>query len=141
MHNWGDENVDWPGIYAAARFIGTSLVRWGRVGVRDYKEKYGTVRVYCSLGWAQLHSITHPRHCYARYPQWLWRWDVYHGSRLIPFLCNWAVIPYHKWLYRRVYAQAVRRWPHLKAEILSAADFHELLVGLDASPPTTGRDL
>lgn len=129
MHSWGDTSVDWAGINAAARFIGQSLVRWGRINVRDYKEKWGTVRVYCSLGWYQFHSITHPRHCYSRYPQWLWVLDCRVGSRVVRPL-SWAVLPYHKWLYRRTYRKAVEKWPHLRREILCAADFHELLEGL-----------
>ena len=130
MHTWGDEGVDWQGIGEAARYIAHFLRRWGRVGVRDYKEKWGTVRVYCSLGWHQFHCITHPGHCYSRYPKWLWRWDVYHGSRLIPFLTGWAILPYHRWLYRLAYKRAVAKWPHLKEEITSAADYPELLEGL-----------
>ncbi len=133
MHLWGDETVDWAGISAAARFIGTNLVRWGRINVRDYKEKYGTVRVYCDLGWYQFHSITHPSYCYSQYPKWLWSLDCRYGWRLIRPL-NWIAVPYHKWLYRRVYRLAVRRWPHLTAEILACADYHELLVGLDGKP-------
>jgi hypothetical protein len=126
MHQWGTEGVDWAGISEAARFIATNLVRWGRVGVRDWKEKYGTVRVYCGLGWYQLHSITHPRHCFARYPQWLWALDCRVGSRIVRPL-NWLVVPYHKWLYRRVYGQALKKWPHLRLEILAGADYAELL--------------
>ncbi len=126
MHNWGDDGVDWRGIGEAARFIAENLVRWGRIGVRDYKEKFGTVRVYCSLGWSQLHCITHPGHCYSRYPKWLWSLDCLYLSRLMSRL-NWIVVPYHKWLYRRVYGAALQKWPHLRLEILVGADYSELL--------------
>lgn len=126
MHDWGDDNVDWNGINNAARYIAEGLVKWGRVNVRDYKEKYGTVRIYCSLGWYGLHSITHPRHVYSRYPKWLWSLDCHYGRYLVRPL-NWLVIPYHKFLYRKLYRNAVQKWPHLMVEILSAADFHELL--------------
>lgn len=135
MHTWGDEGVDWAGINDAACFIATNLVRWGRVNVRDYKEKYGTVRVYCSLGWHQLHSITHPRHCFSQYPRWLWSLDCLYLSRVIPRLTGWFVVPYHKWLYRRVYSAAVRRWPHLAKEITYCADYGELLLGLTEEEP------
>lgn len=60
MHTWGDEGVDWDGINDAAEFIGTELKRRARIGVTQYKEKFGTVRVYCSLGWYNLHSIIYP---------------------------------------------------------------------------------
>ena len=129
MHDWSDQGVDWAGINEAARYIAHFLLRWGRVGVRDYKEKWGTVRVYLSLGWHQFHCITHPGHCYSRYPKWLWTLDCRYGYRLMK-LVNWAVVPYHAWLYRLAYKRAVRKWPHLRAEIVSAADYHELLKGL-----------
>lgn len=131
MHDWGDDKVDWKGIGDSAEYIATNLVRWGLVNVRDWKEKFGTVRIYCSLGWYQFHSITHPRHVWGRYPKWLWALDCKYGSKIVRPL-NWIVIPYHKWLYRRLYRNAVRKWPHLMEEILSAADFDELLV--DVTP-------
>jgi len=134
MWTWGDERVDWAGINDAARYISDYLVKYGRINVRDYKEKYGTVRIYCSLGWSQFHSITHPRHCYARYPKWLWSLDCRVGSKVIQPL-NRIVIRYHAWLYRRAYKNAIQKWPHLKCEILHAADFHELLKGLDDDCP------
>lgn len=126
MHNWGDDSVDWKGINDAARYIAEYLVRWGLINVRDYKEKWGTVRVYLSLGWHQLHSITHPRHVWCRYPKWLWQIDCLYISRCMRPL-NYLVVPYHKWLYRRAYRNAVEMWPHLRKEILCAADFSELL--------------
>lgn len=130
MHSWGDDNVDWDGISEAAYYIGTNLRKWGRVSVRDMKEKWGTVRVYCSFGWYQLHSITHPGYAYSEYPRWLWNLDCTYLSKCM-WLFNWFVVPCQKLLYRYFYKRAVRRWPHLRAEILSSADFPELLTHLD----------
>lgn len=130
MHHWGDEGVDWEGISAAARYIGLGLRKWGRVGVCDYKEKFGTVRVYCSIGWYSLLSVTHPGWMhYGPYPKWLSTFDIYHGHKLVRWM-NFFVVPYHKWLYRRFYKKAIAKWPHLKNEILNSADWHELLKGL-----------
>lgn len=127
MHNWGDENVDWEGINNAAQFIARNLVRWGRMGVRDYKEKFGTVRVYVGMGWYSLLSFTHPGYChYGPYPDWLAKFDIWYGHWL-GRLTNWVVMPYHQWLYRQVYRAAIRRWPHLRKEILAGCDWHEIL--------------
>lgn len=119
MHLWGDNDVDWKGINDAAYFIGLNLRRWGRVPVTDIKEKFGTVRVYCRFGWYTLHDVTHPGWAYFQTPLWLacipMRW------------ANKVVIPYHEWLYKFLYGRAVKIWPHLKAEILSGADWPELL--------------
>jgi len=130
MHFWGEENFDWNGLNEAIDYIETNLVRWGRINVRQAKEKFGTARIYCSLGWAQLLSITHPKSVFNRYPKWLWKLDCHYGTKIIPFLFNWFIVPYHKWLYRKVYANAIKKWPHLKEEITCCADFSDLLKGI-----------
>ena len=129
MHDWGDETFDWEGLDSAIRFIATNLVRWGRINVRDYKEKWGTARIACTLGWYQFHSITHPRSCFRRYPRWLWKLDCRYGSKICKVLF-WWVVPYHCWLYRTVYWLACQRWANLKTEICCSADYPELLRGL-----------
>ncbi len=130
MHTWGTEGVDWEGISDAAFFIAVNLRRFGRIGVRDWKEKWGTVRVYCDLGWHSLLSITHPGWMhYGRYPKWLMHLDIFWLPKLIGPL-NRIVVPWHKLVYRQVYKRALKRWPHLAEEILVAADWPELLEGL-----------
>jgi len=129
-HNWSDDSVDWEGINDAARYIAVWLRRWARLPVRDYKEKFGTVRIYCGFGWHQLHDITHPGYCFSQYPEWLWHLDCRYIRRLMP-LVNWAVVPVHRALYRWRYGRAIRKWPHLAGEILMGADWHEDLLGLD----------
>lgn len=128
LHSWysDDKNIDWKGIGDAAEYIGTSLLKYGRMGVRDYKEKYGTIRVYVDFGWHQLHSVTHPRHVYSQYPKWLWKLDCQYISRVVA-LFNWIVIPYHMWLYTYIYGRALKKWPHLRSEILQGADHNSLL--------------
>jgi len=129
-HEWGDENVDWTGIDQAAFYIGSFLKRWGRMPVSAMKEKYGTARVYCSFGWYGLLTITHPGWChYGPYPKWLQYLDIYVLSRVIPYT-NWVVVPYHKFLYKIAYKKALKRWPHLKNEILDGADWQEYLTHL-----------
>ncbi len=139
MHTWSDETVDWNGINDAARYIGQTLRKRWRVGVRDYKEKFGTVRVYCSLGWHQFHCITHPGHVYNRWPKWLWRLDCHYGWRVCHLL-NYIVVPVHCWAYRRAYQEAIRRWPHLRLEILHGADYTELLAPLGVHRVRTGKN-
>lgn len=142
MHNWGDENVDWNGIGEAAHFLASYMKKWGRMGVRDWKEKYGTVRVYVDMGWYSLLSVTHPGWCHYRpYTEFenkikkyipftkklsmIWL-DIYVFGKVVRLL-NPIVSRYHCWLYTRAYGLAIRKWPHLRMEILSGADHHELL--------------
>lgn len=85
MHDWRDANVDWQGITDAAHWIADRLRGYG-IHVSDAKEKWGTVRVYCSFNDDKQREI-----------------------------------------YRRVYAEALMKWPHLSEEIIGGADFGELL--------------
>jgi len=125
MHRWGDKDVDWKGINDAAKYIGTSLNKYGRMNA-THKEKFGTVRVYVDFGWDQIHRITHPSYRYSQYPKWLWKLDCRHGDKITQPL-NVVAVPYHKFLYRLFYKRAVQKWPHLTKEILYAADHTELL--------------
>lgn len=102
MHSWGDKGVDWDAINDAAIFIGVNLRRWGLVTVFDVKEKWGTVRVYCSFGLLGL------------------------AGRMF----NWFLVPYQKWMYRQLYRAAIKKWPHIRREILEGADWSELLAPL-----------
>ena len=88
-----------------------------------------SVRVYLSFGWHQLHSITHPSYCYNQYPNWLWKLDVLYFSKIISKL-NRVIVPFHIWLYKRAYKKALKKYPYIRNEILSCADYPELLKGL-----------
>lgn len=130
MHDWSSKWPYFNDVEDAASYIGNALRKWGRVNVRQTKEKYGTVRVYCSFGWSQLHCITHPGYCFGQYPKWLWSLDCLYLSKIVRLL-NFIVIPYHKWLYNIMYQKAIKKWPHIKEEILVDADWPEFIDGND----------
>lgn len=131
MHDWSDETVDWQGINDAAEFIGEGLRKWGRICVYGYKEKFGTVRVDCFFGWATFHAIVRPGYMWI--PKW-WPWglDLFLSRYIFApggMLNRWFIVPFHYKLYRWHYKKAVEKWPHLREEILSAADYGEVLEG------------
>lgn len=107
MHIWGKPGVDWEGIDAAAEFIARWLLRAG-VNVSQWKEKFGTVRVYCYFGLGYTDRVP---------------------DRIIDIV-NKLIIPMQSAWYRQVYRQAIARWPHLSREIVCCADYPELLEGL-----------
>lgn len=129
MHDWGDEDVDWAGISQAAEYLGNFCAKWGRF-TGQTKEKYGTVRFYANFH-VSLHCLVLPRWCYykhPKFPKWLWCLDIYYLS---PFLNRLPGIhKYRYFIYRTAYKNALKKWPHLREEILSAADYKELLKGL-----------
>jgi hypothetical protein len=129
MHDWSDESFDWKGLNEAIYFIGDNLVRYGRVNVRDAKEKYGTARIACNFGFYSLCSITHPRYVWVPYKRDGLLWTINYSSWFTKVcrLLNKVVVPYQMFLYKLLYKRAVKKWPHLKKEITVCADHGELL--------------
>ncbi|MHA1437897.1 MAG: hypothetical protein ACTSPD_10000 [Promethearchaeota archaeon] len=125
MHSWGDKNVDWKGIDNAMMMIVKELKKY-RICIRQYKEKFGTVRIYCSLGWYCLRDITHPGHARHYNTKWLRYLDIYYVPKLMKFV-NYIVLPIHKKVYRNAYKKACDKYPHLKEEICCMADYVDLL--------------
>lgn len=129
MHSWGDENVDWDGINDAAHYIASFLKRWARVSVLDYKEKFGTVRVYCHFGWYGVYGIWRPSHCWV--PKWWpYEFDLWLAGTKLFELINRIAIPLQQRAYSWIYKRAVQKWPHLYHEIVSQADYGELFDGV-----------
>lgn len=131
MHSWYDDKdpVDWNGINEAARYIAEWLRKWARMGVRDYKEKWGTVRVYCSFGFDCFHAVVYPGYCWIHkwWPYKLDLWISYH-TPILKWI-NRIVIPIQQKLYIWRYTRAVQKWPHLYNEIVSCADYGKLFDG------------
>lgn len=128
MHQWGEEGVDWDGINDAAAYIGYWLRKWLRMHVSDVKEKFGTVRVYCSFGWDTFYSIVYPGYMWVK-PWWPYKLDLMVSAHIMPFINRFAV-PLQQWAYARRYKKAVQKWPHLYSEIVSGADWGELFEGV-----------
>lgn len=130
MHSWGS----WPDKYFnqvenAAEEIGTFIARWGRMGVMQTKEKFGTVRVYCHFGFDCIHGLIWPRHCWI-HKLWPYKIDLLMSS-LLGRILNIILIPYQKFIYRLAYKRAVKKYPHLREEIFSCVDFGEVLEGVE----------
>lgn len=130
MHNWGDKDVDWEGIDDAAECISSFCRLWGRLGGQS-KEKYGTVRFYAHFGASSFLSITHPGYChYGPYPKWLSTFDIYYGNTILKYLgIQFIFSKIQPFIYNLAYQNALKKWPHLEAEILTGADYPELIKG------------
>ena len=128
-HDWSEEEFDWKGLDEAITYLNKNMRRW-RMSVHQAKEKYGSVRIYMGgLGFRQVHDLFYPGYCYSQWPKWLWGLDVYYGRYFVGWM-NPFVVPLHKWLYRYLYMQAVKRHPLLRDEILVMADWQELVEGI-----------
>ncbi len=131
MHCWGDKDFSdeqFNQVNNVAAYIGTNLRRYFLIGVRQYKEKFGTVRVYCDLGFSCFHSIFYPGYCWI-HPWWPYSFDLKVSQYIMP-LINAVMIPIQKIGYRYTYKRAIKLWPEFKEEILYCADYPELLKGM-----------
>jgi hypothetical protein len=132
MHSWGDEWAYWDDMNRVVDFMWDYLHKW-RFPARDVKEKWGTLRVYCSFGWTSPHDITHPGHAYIRYKKGGIMWSLQY-SKVVRWIFQYILHKpsqlFHIWVYRRAYRLACEKWPQCAAEILTAADYPELLVNL-----------
>lgn len=128
MHDWGEEDFDWKGLNDAGEYISGWLVRWMRQPIFQTKEKFGTLRIYCSFGWSSFYSIWRPRHCWIA-KWWPYKFDLWISNFIMPTL-NKVVVPAQQKAYAWRYKKAVQKWPHLYAEIVSCADAGELFEGV-----------
>lgn len=115
-------------VHEAAEFIGKRLLK-ARIPVSDYKEKWGTVRVYCSFEWWSFHDLVYPGYAFNRFPRWLSWLDWVLLSSIVQYLSNWASPLQIKW-YRSTYKKALEKFPDLRDAILESADWPEHLEGL-----------
>lgn len=129
MHEWGDENVDWRGINDAADYISAYVRKYGRMTCHG-KEKWGCVRLeYVYWGFTPMKFIWpaylyQPKAC----PNWLFTLSNYYWYvfplKYVARLINSIIIPYQKWIMKRAYKKAVKKWPHLEAEIMDEYDWY-----------------
>lgn len=129
-HEWGDASFDWKGLDDAGVIIGQMCRRYGFFG-GQIKEKWGCLRFYVNWSSLSLHSIFYAGHYYreGRLSVWLDRIDIkYIEPTLEKFLGSiwfrWQRIVYN-WAYQR----ALKKYPHLRDEILRDADCPEFITG------------
>lgn len=126
-HYWGEEKFDWRGLNDAGYYIGDWLRKWVRMPVRDIKEKFGTLRIYCSFGWSSFYTIWRPSYMWV--PKWWpYKLDLALSCHIMPVL-NKIVVPIQQKAYVWRYKKAVEKWPHLRDEIVCCADWGQLFEG------------
>lgn len=140
MHSWGSDFKYFADVENAAYEIGKFCKQWGKIQVRQTKEKFGTARIYCSFGCKNLHSFFYPGYVWMGYPRWLYKLleklfpNLRIHYRIMGFpLFVWTypvLIPWQKFIYRLAYKRALKKYPHIRHEILAVADYWELVDNL-----------
>jgi hypothetical protein len=129
MHYWGDGFPYFEDVGEAAYYIGKFCRRWGRIPVSTTKEKYGTSRVYINgMGYACLHTLLYPGYVYSQMPDWLWTLDIHVFPKIFRAIgFRWLLEKWQIYIYRLAYKKAIKKFPHIREEILDGADYNELL--------------
>lgn len=128
-HQWGDKDFDWKALDDAGHLLRKITKRYGRLG-GDIKEKYGELRFYAKFGNLCLHTLIYPEYYFSQFPRWLWKLDCNYIGPVLNFFFGKAFIWWQMKVYRYAYKACIKKYPHIKDEILDAADYDKLLKNL-----------
>jgi hypothetical protein len=115
-HVWGDKDFDWESLREAEHDIHRVCYRLGRLCVST-KEKWGTLRVTVYWWGGDIRALFYPCR-YGRFCSWT-RWIG----------LQWLVHKWQRWVYRYAYARIVKKYPHIRDELLVDADYPEMIEG------------
>jgi hypothetical protein len=129
-HEWGSE-FDWKSLGKACRFFSTYLRLVGRIQMIGTKEKYGTMRLewfvwnghYNEL----LHAMIYPGQLFIRWPVWMRRIDKVITAFCAKIGICKLISVYQRFIFNIVTLIAVKRWPHIRYEIMDELEFRDLL--------------
>jgi hypothetical protein len=128
MHSWGDENFDWKALDLALDELYKWGVVWGRVG-GQIKEKWGCARYYANFSDGTLHSLLYPGSYRIQSPMWFY--DNIDYKIIRPIIIYTGLIKvihsYQRYFYRLAYKKAIKKYPHIKKEILTDCQYPEFV--------------
>lgn len=130
IHLWGDKTFDWKALDGALNELSKWGVRWGRVG-GQIKEKWGCAQYYANFADGTLHNLIYPDHYYIQWPKWVYYNIDYKIIR--PIIIYTGLIKiihfYQRYFYNLAYQKAIKKYPHIKEEILCDCVYPEYVKG------------
>lgn len=122
MHMWGDKDFDWKGLDQAQQDLYLICTKLGRVG-GQMKEKFGELRFYAQFCGLSLQAFFYPGYVRTMFPHKL--------NRMSELLAEYTGLSflftkYQKLMYKVGYRYILRKYPHLRREIGSGADYPHL---------------
>lgn len=128
MHYWGDDWPYWSDLNDAIHYTTRYMIRYGRIPANG-KEKYGECRIYCHFGIENLYWFFKPNYHFYRYHKYVRRLDDATFGKLFKLLRE-PIYKWQKFIYRRAYQNAIKKWPHIQLEIINGCDYSELVKDL-----------
>lgn len=118
-------NTNYKDLDLACEDLYRICTKWGRIG-GQIKEKWGTVRFYAGFQAATLHNLIWPGYVYIQVPWWLYDLDqkLSYFAGLLGF--RYLIYRYQVYMYCKGYRYILNKYPHLRYEIASCADYPEL---------------
>ena len=131
IHIWGDKDFDWEALDGAIDTIYWWTCHIGRFG-GQLKEKFGGLRFYAFFSDGTLYSLCKPGYYYCHWPKWWWRFDLAVISRFTRYSgLLWLIRRWQHFIYNLAYQRAIKKYPHIREEILMDADYLELIKGTE----------
>ena len=147
-HYWGDEDFDWNALNHCVHLYDHVLKKYGRMCVHT-KEKYGSMRLqFVGMGWGGIYGFIKPGHLF-------FRWTSFKINKTVTiegekhtyqqdFLMSlneftetiakytgirWLIHKYQMFLFNMLTLYCVRKYPHIKDEIMEEWEFERWLYG------------
>ncbi len=131
QHDWSETSFDWKALTEACTFFSINLRRYGRISITSCKEKYGTLRLEYFFWNAHynefFNSLLRPGYLFVEHPVWLRHIDMKFAILTQYLGLNWIISQYQRLIFNLVTIRAVKKWPHIQAEMLDDHEFQELL--------------
>ena len=125
-HLWGDPDHDWESLYAAVLWFPKQLRRWGRVCVHA-KEKWGCLRLEYFYWGPSLFQLIFPGRL-TSYPWWFYNFSFKYAQPLLNYSgIGYLIEHYQRLVFNVLTIMMVRKWPHIKDELIEDYDFQQLM--------------
>lgn len=131
-HVWNDGWEYWKDLGDAIHFCKKHWRAWGRIGIAFSKEKWGVFNHNCQFYWGSwpIHELVKPGYTYYQWPKWLMLIEMEYLSKAVKYIgMRWLVQQWQKLVYNVVLWRALRKWSHIRDELLCDADYDMLWNG------------
>lgn len=132
FHVWGDPWFVSHGdtLHRAIHEVLRDWRRWGRLGSHG-KEKFGSFRHHVEFyrGEWPIHELVKPGHVYYRWPRWAMHAELWLGRLVCTLRLDRPIRWWQGHVYNWALQRACRRYPSVVDELVSDADFPDLIRG------------